>query len=127
MVSVRTQRIGDEIQKNLAQLLQTELKDPRVGFVTVSGVKVSKDLSYANVYVTWMHANSAADCEPQLEALKKASGFLRTRLSKQLNTRATPHLRFHFDPSYITGQKMDTLFAELKQKENLTPNNDERN
>ena len=112
-MSVRNKRIADEIQKSLALLLQTELKDPRVGFVTISGVDVTKDLSYANVYVTWMHAHNSQDVEPQLEALRKAAGFLRSRLSKQLTTRITPHLKFKFDSSFVTGQKMDMLFAEL--------------
>jgi len=113
-MSVRSQRVADEIQKNLASLLQTELKDPRVGFVTVSGVDVSKDMSFADVYVTWMHAQSAEDCASQLAALKNTAGFLRSKLSKTLTTRIVPKLRFKYDESFAAGQKMDILLSTLK-------------
>ena len=119
-MSVRTQRIADEIQKSLAVILQTELKDPRVGFVTVSGVSVTKDLSYAEVYVTWMHAQSEQDCEKELEALKNAAGFLRSKLSKRLTTRSTPHLRFKYDASFATGQRMDSIFTALNAEQNTS-------
>jgi len=112
-MSVRSQRLADEIQKNLAGLLQFEVKDPRVGFVTISGVDVSRDMAFADVYVTWMHAQSEADCEPQLVALKKTAGFLRSKLAKQLTTRIVPQLRFKYDPSFVSGQKMDILLAKL--------------
>ena len=115
-MSVRSQRLSDEIQKNLATLLQTELKDPRVGFVTVSGVDVSRDMSFADVYVTWMHAQSAEDCKEQLEALKNTAGFLRSKLAKKLTTRIVPKLRFKFDASFVDGQKMDILLSSLKPK-----------
>lgn len=113
-MSVRSQRLSDEIQKNLARLLQVELKDPRVGFVTVSGVEVSRDMSFADVYVTWMHAQSDEDCKEQLVALQGTAGFLRSKLSKQLTTRIVPKLRFKFDNTYIAGQKMDVLLSSLR-------------
>lgn len=112
-MSVRRQRVSDEIQKNLAKLLQIDLKDPRVGFVTISGVDVSGDMSFADVYVTWMHAQSANDCHEQLAALKGSAGFLRSKLAKQLTTRIVPKLRFKFDESYANGQKMDILLSTL--------------
>ena len=113
-MTVRTQRMADEIQKTLASLLQFELKDPRVGFVTISGVDVSRDMSFADVYVTWMHAESADDCADELKALQGTAGFLRSKLSKQLTTRIVPKLRFKFDESFITGQKMDKLLSTIK-------------
>lgn len=116
-MSVRSQRLSDEIQKSLARLLQVELKDPRVGFVTVSGVDVSRDLSFADVYVTWMHANSAEDCEKELAALQNTAGFLRSKLAKMLMTRIVPKLRFKFDESFAAGQKMDMLLSQLKPKQ----------
>lgn len=113
-MSVRSQRLADEIQKNLASLLQFELKDPRVGFVTVSGVDVSRDMTFADVYVTWMHAQSSEDCAEQLKALQGTAGFLRSKLAKVLTTRIVPKLRFKFDETFIAGQKMDILLSSLK-------------
>lgn len=122
-MSVRSQRLADEIQKSLAGLLQFELKDPRVGFVTVSGVDVSKDMSFADVYVTWMHAQTAADCSEQLTALRGTAGFLRSKLAKKLTTRIVPKLRFKFDESFAAGQKMDMLLSSLNTP-SLSENSD---
>lgn len=112
-MSVRSQRLADEIQKNLAVLLQFEVKDPRVGFVTVAGVDVSRDMAFADVYVTWMHAQTAEDCLEQLAALQGTAGFLRSKLAKKMMTRIVPKLRFKFDESFAVGQKMDMLFSSL--------------
>lgn len=91
------------IQRELANMIQKELKDPRIGMVTVNEVKVSRDLSYADVYFTMFQSE---DVDHGVEALNRASGFLRSRLSKVLNTRTTPKLRFHYDESIDTGERI---------------------
>lgn len=91
------------IQRELANLIQKELKDPRVGMVTVNEVKVSRDLSYADVYFTMFRSE---DVDHGVEALNRASGFLRSRLSNVLNTRTTPKLRFHYDDTIDTGERI---------------------
>ena len=97
----RLQRLGDQIQRELAVLIRDEINDPRLtGFVTISSVKVSSDLGYADIYVTVMEpelndAMSKHSHEESLQVLNKAAGFLRTELSHSLKTRTTPRLRFH--------------------------------
>ena len=99
----RLQRLGDQIQRELAVLIRDEINDPRLtGFVTISSVKVSSDLGYADIYVTVMEpelndAMSKHSHEASLQVLNKAAGFLRTELSHSLKTRTTPRLRFHYD------------------------------
>lgn len=105
----RVQRIADQIQKELAQLIQFEVKDPRIGFATVSGVNVSRDLSWADVHVTFLDKNTENECKEALAALEKASGFLRTRLSKAVQLRITPKLRFHYDGTALEGARISAL------------------
>lgn len=98
----RLKRMADSVQRELSELIRQELKDPRLGgLVTISGVKVSPDLGYADVYVTVMgrelsdDQNEVAHRET-LDILNKASGFLRQELSRRIKTRITPRLRFHY-------------------------------
>lgn len=105
----RVNRIADQIQKELAQLLQFEMKDPRIGFATISGVNVSRDLSWADVHVTFLDKNTESECKEALAALEKASGFLRTRLSKAIQLRMTPRLRFHYDGTALEGARISAL------------------
>lgn len=106
----RTQRVGEQIQRDLAQLIQQEVKDPRLGLVTVNDVKISKDLSYADVYVTVMgKGEGRAQVETSLKILNRAAGFLRGRLSKAIKLRAMPQLRFHYDASVVRGSYLSSL------------------
>lgn len=105
----RTDRISDQIQRDLALMLQREIKDPRIGMVTISSVKVSKDLSYADIYVTFMDKESEAESQDALKALNSASGFLRSALAKLLSIRVMPKLRFHYDSTIVEGARLDSL------------------
>ncbi|EPF70409.1 ribosome-binding factor A [Acinetobacter rudis] len=116
--SQRLKRMGDTVQRELSELIRQELKDPRLGgLVTISAVKVSPDLGYADVYVTVMgrelenDQNEAAH-KDTLDILNKASGFLRQELSRRLKTRVTPRLRFHYDKTNAYGNYMFGLIAE---------------
>jgi len=126
-VSPRVQKVADQLQRELAKLIQLEVNDPRVGMVSVIGVKVSRDLAYADIYVTVMGSVDGAtglapgvtlekaDALDQLEitesikALNRAAGFLRTLLAKQLSLRITPKLKFHYDESVARGQYLSSL------------------
>jgi len=115
----RGRRIADLIQHELAILIQTEIKDPRIGMVTLNEVKVSRDLSYADVYFTML---GQTDHESATEALSKAAGFLRSELAKVLTARTTPKLRFHYDDSVENGERMakaihDALESDRKLHE----------
>jgi ribosome-binding factor A len=120
----RGRRVADHIQKELAVLIQQEVKDPRLGLVTINEVKVSRDLGFADVYFTsfssdTFRANDSLDEDEDedaereernslspAEVLETAAGFLRSRLAKSLSTRTTPKLRFHYDHTIEQGAKM---------------------
>lgn len=119
----RGNRIADLIQRELALLLQREVKDPRLGLVTLNEVRVSRDLAFADVYYTVIESEPAA----AQQVLEHAGGFLRSALSKVLSTRTTPRLRFHFDRTLETGTRMSQLIDhavredELRAGERATP------
>ncbi|CAM3989392.1 30S ribosome-binding factor RbfA [Vreelandella rituensis] len=108
----RTDRVADQLQKELAVLIQREVKDPRLGMVTVSGVTVSRDLGYADVYITLLGENSDEDIKENLKALKRAGGFLRSQVAKRIKLRHVPELRFHYDESVVRGQHLSSLIDE---------------
>lgn len=115
----RTQRVGGQIQRELAQIIQQELRDPRLGLVTISAVEVSKDMTHAKVFVTVM--NPDRDAEATLKVLKKASGFLRHALGKRILLRVLPELHFVYDGSLDEGMRisalLDAVAAERKDHE----------
>lgn len=103
----RGSRVADLVQRELAMLIQRDLKDPRLGMVTVHEVRVSRDLAFADVYFTVL-AGEESDRAGQVEAvLNQASGFLRSRLARLLDTRTTPWLRFHYDNSIEQGARLE--------------------
>ena len=114
----RGQRVADLIQRELAQLIQRDLRDPRLGMVTVNEVKASRDLAYADVYITLLGAENSEDREGCLEVLNNAQGFLRSQLARILKTRTTPKLRFHYDNSVSDGQYLSKLIDEAIDKDN---------
>ena len=105
----RTQRVADYLQRELALLIQHEVRDPRVGMVSITGVDVSRDLGHAKVYYTALDSNSSEDASESTEVLNKASGFLRSQLSKDSNMRTVPNLRFYFDGSVGRGRSLGRL------------------
>src|SRR5258706_5546310 len=103
----RLRRVADQIQRELSELLRAELKDPRVGMITLTGVEVSPDLGYANVFFTTLaDAKSLKSIEAGLE---RAAGFLRVQLSKRLSLRRTPAIRLQQDVSVQPGQQLSEL------------------
>lgn len=103
--SNRLDRIGDQLKQELAVLIREELRDPRLGMVSVIDAKVSRDLAHAVIYFTVLNA----DVKEASEVLNKASGYLRTLIAKRLNLRATPKLRFAFDESIERGRELSAL------------------
>ncbi|UYG07953.1 30S ribosome-binding factor RbfA [Halomonas sp. M4R1S46] len=108
----RTDRVADQLQKELAVLIQREIKDPRLGMVTVSGVTVSRDLGYADVHVTLLGEQDAERIKENLTVLKRAAGFLRSQIARRIKLRHVPELRFHFDESVVRGQRLSSLIDE---------------
>ncbi|MFQ3790086.1 30S ribosome-binding factor RbfA [Halomonas sp. A29] len=113
----RTDRVGDQMQKELAVLIQREVKDPRLGMVTVSGVTVSRDLGYADVYVTLLGEDSPERIKENLKVLKQAAGFLRSQIARRIKLRHVPELRFHYDESVVRGQRLSSLIDEAVESD----------
>ena len=128
-MTARAQRIADQIQREIAVLIQQEVSDPRVGMVSVTGVDVSNDLAYAKIYITVLNSLAGdeqinadtlsepgvldqLEIEENLKALKKASGFLRTLLAKRLRLRVVPKLQFYYDSSIEQGQRLSDLIDD---------------
>jgi ribosome-binding factor A len=126
----RTDRVGDQIQRDLATLIQREIKDPRLGMVTISHVKVSKDLGYADIYFTVLAIGEQSEAEAIKSArtvLNNAAGFLRTELSRGIKLRVMPQLRFHFDETVERGRHLHGLIEKAWQQETARPDNEDDN
>lgn len=123
----RADRIADEVHRSLSVLVQQEMRDPRVGMVTLQHVRVSSDLAYADVYFTVM-GQSADEAREAETILTKAAGFLRSRLAAGMTTRYTPRLRFHFDEQTEQARRLDSLINEAReqdQQHGTTPDADD--
>jgi len=103
----RNQRLGTEVLRTLSELLRFETKDPRLQGVSLTGVDLSRDLSVARVYFSVLDPNEAV--EPVAEGLQKASGFLRSRLGRELQIRHVPELRFSHDDSAAESVRISQL------------------
>lgn len=103
----RTLRVGEQIRRELALLIQQEVKDPRVGMVTVTAVDVSPDMSHAKVHITLLdEKHEVAEC---IKVLNRAAAFLRRALSKRVQLRIVPTLRFYYDASVERGTSLSAL------------------
>lgn len=116
MTSHRSNRVAEEIKKEITQMLRDEIKDPRIGFVTVTGVEVTPDIRYAKIFVS-VYGNEDAKGQ-SLEALEKAKGFVRSELGKRMRLRYTPEISFRFDTSIEHGARIMELLEKVKETEN---------
>ena len=109
----RDLRVADFVRDEVSRILQREMRDPRVGsFVSVNDVKVSKDLSYAEIYVSSMQANDAKAQAELVDVLNRAAGFYRTQLSTRHSMRTTPKPRFHYDDLVERGPRLEQLIGK---------------
>ena len=109
----RDLRVADFVRDEVSRILQREMRDPRVGsFVSVNDVKVSKDLSYAEIYVSSLQANDARAQGELVDVLNRAAGFFRTELSKRHTMRTTPKPRFHYDDLAERGPRLEQLIGK---------------
>ncbi len=116
MSNVRAHRVGEQMKKELSDIIIRELKDPRISFVTVTGVDVTGDLQQAKIFITVL--GSEKQKEETLAGLSKAKGFIRSEIGKRIRLRKTPELFFEFDESIDYGNRIETLLHDL--------NNDQR-
>ena len=110
MTNARGARIADQIQRSLAELIRLEVRDPRVGLVTLTGVELSRDQSHAKVYFTVL--GTGIEVEAAGRGLQNAAGFLRSALAHELTIRKVPELHFEFDESVERGVRLSRLIDE---------------
>lgn len=108
----RAERVGDAIQRELSQVIRNEIRDPRVGMVSVNAVQVSRDLSVAKVYVTFVDNPKNVEPSERVAVLEKASGFLRTAISHDIRMRSVPQLRFLFDETVYKALEISDLIDQ---------------
>ena len=110
----RSQRVGDHLQQELARLIQLEVRDPRAAMVSVTGVEVSRDMSYARVFFTQLGIDNAEQAKETVTVLNKAAGFLRSKIASSSSMRTVPKLSFRFDESVGYGRNMEALLREAR-------------
>ncbi|MDI6717261.1 MAG: 30S ribosome-binding factor RbfA [Actinomycetota bacterium] len=115
METSRTQRVGELIKEEISDIIHKELKDPRIGFVTITGVDVTPDLRIAKVYISVL--GNREQKERTLSGLQSSSGFIRKVLSKRIKMKHFPELRFVFDPSIEAAMRIEKVIARLRKKE----------
>lgn len=115
MSQLRANRVAEEIKKIIGEIISHKLKDPRVGFVTITDVDVTGDLQQAKIFLTVLGDNKAE--EETLAGLEKAKGFIRSEIGKHIRLRKTPELIFEIDRAIETGNRIERLIYELNQSE----------
>ncbi|MCX8043239.1 MAG: 30S ribosome-binding factor RbfA [Desulfobacterota bacterium] len=110
----RVDRVSDSIKKEVADILNRHVKDPRLAFMTITYVRVARDLRHARIYFTSMRED--ADLEAVFEGLRRATGFVQRKLGERLHLRYTPHLSFTYDTSVARGLRMTRLLAEIEHE-----------
>lgn len=116
----RTDRVAEQLQRELAQIIQLEIKDPRLGMVTVCAVDLSRDLHYATVYVTFLGIDESVDAtQSAVDVLNEAASFIRVQLGKRMRMRAVPHVKFLFDESISRGRELSSLIKDAREKDGI--------
>ena len=110
MVQFRRERLGDQLRVEIADLIQKEVRDPRVGFVTVTEVRMSPDLKHARVYVSIL--GDEAQSAESLDALERSRGFLKSQIGHRLKLRYVPQLRFVLDETLDKSARIESLLKE---------------
>ncbi|MEO8203704.1 MAG: 30S ribosome-binding factor RbfA [Betaproteobacteria bacterium] len=110
--SGRSQKVGDQIQRELSEIIHRELRDPRVGLITLTSVDVSSDCAYATVYFTCLDADHVKEA---VAGLRRATGFLRTQLGKRVKLWMTPELKFVYDESVERGDRLSRLIDKANR------------
>lgn len=109
----RANRVAEMLKRELSELISRELKDPRIGWLTVTYVQVSRDSAYADVSISCMGQDDPAEA---VEVLKERAGFLRSRLGKSMSMRKVPELRFQVDETLERAERMNKLIADANRK-----------
>lgn len=109
---LRLQRISDRLREELSEMLIQDISDPRLSGISVTDVKVDRELAFADIYVSAIEGSERA--KEVLEGLHSAQGFIRRELSRRVDLRSFPRLRFHWDPTYERAEHIERLIASLQ-------------
>jgi ribosome-binding factor A len=123
---IRLQRISDRIREELSEMLIKEVRDPRVEMITITDVKVDRELAFADIFISAVEGSQRS--QEVLEGLQSAAGFLRHTLAARIKLRVFPKLRFHWDPTPERADHIEKLLASIhkeSEKEPETPGNNE--
>ena len=115
MSSIKIERLNHTIQQEISIILQTEVRDEHIKFVTITGVDTTSDLSFSKVYYTVLDKDKLESIK---EVLEKASPFIRTKLAEKIEVRHTPELKFIYDTSIDYGEHIERIIKEINEKEN---------
>ncbi len=115
MMSHRANRVGEQMKKELSDIIGRKIKDPRIGFVTVTDVQVTGDLQQAKVFISVL--GDEEQKENTLKGLAKAKGFIRTEIGHRIRLRKTPEIIFEFDESIDYGNRIETLLHRIHEDE----------
>jgi ribosome-binding factor A len=118
----RVNRVGEQMKKELGDIIGRKIKDPRIGFVTVTDVEVTGDLQQAKVFISVL--GDDVQKENTLKALAKAKGFIRTEIGQRIRLRKTPEITFEFDQSIDYGNRIETLLHQVQNEERESENQD---
>ncbi len=110
---MKIEKVNNMVQRELSSILMMEVKDPHIGFCTITDVEVTSDLSYAKVYVSFLNKNT----KKSMEALERSKGYIRSLLAKRITIRKCPELQFVLDTSLAYGNKIETIISEINQKD----------
>lgn len=111
----RINRVGEQMKKELGEIISRKIKDPRIGFVTVTDVQVTGDLQQAKVFISVL--GDDAQKENTLKGLAKAKGFIRTEIGQRIRLRKTPEIIFEFDESIDYGNRIESLLTKIQSEE----------
>lgn len=114
-MSMRATRVGEQMKKELSDIIGRKMKDPRIGFVTVTDVRVTGDLQIAKVYISVLGGEEQR--ENTLKGLAKAKGFIRSEIGQRIRLRKTPEIQFEFDESIDYGNRIETLIHEINDSD----------
>jgi len=110
----RAERVAEAVREAIADMLLRDIKDPRIGMVTLTTVEITDDLRYAKVYFSCV--GDAAARDRSLQGLRSAAGYIRSQLTRRLQLRSAPQITFLFDPTLETAERMATLLKDARSK-----------
>lgn len=118
-MSLRSNRVGEQMKKELGEIIGRKIKDPRIGFVTVTDVQVTGDLQQAKVFISVL--GDDLQRENTLKGLAKAKGFIRSEIGQRIRLRKTPEITFEFDESIDYGNRIENLLYQIKEETKEEP------